>query len=340
MKLTQFAAVILLLSIGLFYSSCSKDKDNEVVTAKEFALFIDFWNPNGDNPQISFDAQNSSPEIKIDFSEAFAGEAIPPHFTHVIIDNVRIIDGNNVNYVIDSIIAFEWREDINNWKVDVEFRMEYEDVEELDVMLVLDASASLGNDFANVQEYANGFVSKIFENSFDVRVGVVDFSTEIHSLPLSSNEAEIKNYISSIQQGEFTALYEAMNTGIDILQANEAESKTLLTFTDGTDNNSDPLYTPQYLYEKLVDNEIGTNVNSFTIGLEGDGQVDAPVLRNLAANGGAAAFPKTIEELGVVFDGFSSSIANVYNLTYIRNQQVIPQTAPAKLKFVFRASPK
>lgn len=340
MKIYKISAIAATILLALVFTACPKEKDNNVVTAKEFALFIDFWNPNGDNPQIRFDGDNSSPEIKIDFDEAFAGEAVPPYFTHVIIDNVRIIDANNVNYKIDSIIAYEWREELNNWKVDVEFRMHYEGIEELDVMMVLDASASLGADFYKVQEYAKGFVSKIFENSFKVRVGVVEFSTDVNTLGLSDNEAIVNNYISAIQPGEFTALYEAMNTGIDILQLSDAQSKSILTFTDGTDNNSDPQYTPAYLVDKLVNDENVIKVNSFTIGLEGDGQVDAPILRTLAANGGVAAFPKTIEELGSVFEDFSNSIANVYNLTYVRNQQKIPLSNPAKLKFVIRATPK
>ncbi len=81
-------------------------------------------------------------------------------------------------------------------------------------------------------------------------------------------------------------------------------------------------------------------VTSFTIGFEGNGGVDRTVLEKLAANGGVAEFPKTMEELEQVFDKFSKSIANVYNFTYLRSQQVIPQTDPARLRFVIEASPK
>jgi uncharacterized protein YciU (UPF0263 family) len=304
-------------------------------------LYIDFWNPNGNNPQISFDADNSSPEIRIDFDQTFGGVAVPPNFTQVIIDNVRIIDANFVNYQIDDITAYEFRDDINDWKIDVEFLMEYEPIGDLNVVLVLDASASLDDDFIKIKDFASDFVSKIFAETPSAKIGIVDFSDEINTFDLTNNENSLNLYISNIQQGPFTSLYEAMNAGIDILQESQSDGKAILTFTDGTDNNSDPQYTPEFLYDKLT-NDTSSNIliNSFTIGLEGNGGVDKPVLENLAANGGAAQFPETIDELELIFETFSESISNVYNLTYIRNQQIIPATSPARLRFVFKASPK
>ena len=125
-----------------------------------------------------------------------------------------------------------------------------------------------------------------------------------------------------------------------MLQENSAEGKAIVTFTDGTDNNSDPQYTPEFLTNRLENDPNNILINSFTIGLEGNGGVDKPVLEKLAANGGVAAFPRNITELETVFNQFSTSISNVYNLTYIRNQQVIPQSDPVKLRFVIKASPK
>ncbi|MCF8378354.1 MAG: VWA domain-containing protein [Bacteroidales bacterium] len=333
----QFLIIVILIS------SCAKEKNTPEPTPspnREYELYIDFWNPTGTNPQISFDAENSSSEIRIDFDQTFAGVAVPPNFTQVIIDNVRIIDGNFVNFEIDEITAYEFRNDINNWKEDVEFLMEYEPIGDLNVVLVLDASASLDADFIKVKDFASNFVTKIFTETPLAKIGIVDFSDVINTFPLSGNENAIIQYISNIQQGPFTTLYEAMNTGVDILQEAQSDGKSILTFTDGTDNNSNPAYTSDYLFNKLTNDSSNILINSFTIGLEGNGGVDKPVLENLAANGGVARFPNSISELQVVFEKFSESIANVYNLTYIRNQQIIPDTMPARLKFVFKASPK
>ena len=335
--------IFALILSTIFVVSC---KDDDVTTTtptpqqNEFELHIDFWNPNGNNPEISFDAGSSSPEIRIDFTQTFDGVVLPPNLTNVIIDNVRIIDNNNINYEIESITAYEFRDDINDWKEDVEFIMDFAPIEDLDVMLILDASASLGDDFNKVKEFANDFVNRIFTESPSSEIGIVDFSDVINSTPLTNSQSTLNSYISNIQQGPFTSLYEAIDMGIDELQNNQAEGKAILTFTDGTDNNSAPQFTSSYLSDKLINDPNNIKVNSFTIGFDGNGGVDRLVLENLAANGGVAEFPENIAELESVFGNFSKSISNVYNLTYIRNQQIIPQTDAAKLRFVIKANPK
>ncbi len=336
MKIFQILCTGLLL---LLTASCGKDNvkpDKD----RQFELFIDFWNPQGTNPQIRFDAQNSSPEVRIDFSKTFAGIAVPPKFTNVIIDNVRLIDDNNINYHINQINAYEWRTDINDWKVDVEFVMQFDQVQDLAVILVLDASASLGDDFTNVKAFAYDFITKVLADIPSAKIGIVDFSDEINSFGLTDNSTALSSYMQSINQGPFTTLYEAMNLGIEMLQNTQAESKAILTFTDGTDNNSDPQYTPAFLLEQLNGGTGGLPISSFTIGLDGNGGVDKPVLDVLAVNGGASAFPGNIKELESVFNDFSQGISTVYQLTYVRNQQVIPDTNPARLRFVLEASPK
>ncbi len=338
MKIFRYLTVIaVVLSLG----ACGKGNlDPKELSSRDFELYINFWNPQGTNPQISFDATNSSPEVKIDFTKTFEGIAVPPKYTNVIIDNVRIIDDKGVNYKIDGITAYEWREDINDWKVDVEFTMTNTQVHDLMIMMVLDASASLGTDINKIKQYASNFITKVLTEIPDARIGVIDFSDEIHSFPPTNNKVALQNYIASIQQGPFTSLYEAMNMGIDILDNAQAEGKALLVFTDGTDNNSDPEYTPDFLLNKLNNPATDVHINSFTIGLNGNGGVDKPVLEKLATNNGVAAFPNNIDELGKVFEKFGSSISNVYNLTYVRNQQIIPDSNKARLRFVLKATPK
>lgn len=338
MKIFKYLSMV---SLVFMIGSCGQNGvDPQHPKSREFELYIDFWNTQGTNPQITFDAVNSSPEVKIDFSKTFAGIAVPPKYTNVIIDNVRIIDENDINYQIDDIIAYEWREDINDWKIDVEFTMEFTQVQDLLIMMVLDVSASLGTDIEKVKTYAANFITKVLTDIPNARIGIIDFSDEIHSFPPTNNKIALLNYIASLEQGPFTSLYEAVNMGIDFLNNGNAEGKALLIFTDGTDNNSNPEFSPSYLLDKLENSSLDVGINSFTIGLNGNGGVDKPVLEALANNGGSAAFPNNIDELGTVFEKFSSSIANVYNLTYIRNQQIIPSTDKARLRFVLKGTPK
>jgi len=309
--------------------------DGSCIFDQFFELYIDFWNEFGNQPFIRFDAEQSDPEIKIDFNALYAG-ASNGNLTNVIVNNVRIIDNLNVNFEILDITAYEWRNDISDWKEDVEFIMEYNQVDDLSVVLVLDTSESLGEDFETIKTYAVDFIEKLFTNKPNTRLGIVAFSNVIQVYPISSDRTQIIEYIKNLEKGPFTTLYEAIDIGLDMLAEDTGGGKAILTFTDGTDNNSNGV-SANSLFNKISGDDSKVKVNSFTIGLAGKGGVDKPVLESLAANGGVAEFPETIEELGEVFEKFSKSISNVYNLTYIRNDQIIRQDNAAKLKFVIKA---
>lgn len=333
---------LTLLLCGLLMtavSACDPAED-EPKSGRGFQLFLDYWNPDGSSPEINFDADNTSDAIRIDFEKTFGGSVVGNSITQVDIDNFRIIDQNNINHQIEKITAYEFRPDINDWKEDVEFIMEYETIEDLAVVLVLDRSESLGGDFSKVKEYASDFVEQIFRETGRLQVGVVDFADEVESLPLSTNQRDVTDYIGGLQQGRFTTLYEAVNRGVDMLQDVNAEARALVIFTDGTDNNSSLEYNPDYLAQKIRGNGENSPVISFSIGLDGKGEVDKVVLNRLTANGGVATFPRSVDELQQVFEDFSGGIANVYQLTYIRNRQPIPATEPLKLRFDIQTRPK
>jgi Ca-activated chloride channel family protein len=333
---------LFLLAALIIMGACKKTVVTPPAadTSEYFELHVDYWNADGQTPKIAFDQNASSPEVKIDFKSLFNGQALPPNLINININSVRILDEDNTNYEILEILAYEWRDDISDWKNDVEFIMRYEQTENLDVMMVLDASASLGNDFGKIKTYASDFAKRIFDEAPNANVGVIQFSDVISKLPLTNDEQDVSEYIGNMQQGNFTTLYEAMDMGITDLENSSADGRTILTFTDGTDNNSGLAYTPTSLKNKLNDPNTNPPINSFTIGLEGNGGVDKVVLQELAANGGAAEFPQNITQLGVVFDKFSSTISNVYNLTYLRNQQIVSPNDPLQLKFVIKALPK
>ncbi|WKN30377.1 VWA domain-containing protein [Porifericola rhodea] len=313
-------------------ASCDKSEDAPDLRSN-FQLLIDFWNPDGNNPEIRLDEQNTSDAIRIDFDKTFGGNAVGNTFTEVEIDNFRIIDNSNTNYEITNITAYEYRDALNDWKEDVEFRMEYETIEDLAVVLVLDRSESLGEDFEKVKTYASNFVNQIFSETNQLQVGVVDFADEVNMIPLTSNMASVTNYIEGLEQGRFTTLYEAMNTGLTALEETNAEAKAIIVFTDGTDNNSNSEYSPQYLEQRIKASTEGSKIITFTIGLDGKGGVDKDVLNKLTLNGGVSTFPRSVDELAHVFEDFSSGIANVYKLTYTRNQQAIPEDKAVKLRF-------
>lgn len=334
MKKFSFLSVATLF---IFCASCNNGNDPSPNT-QAFEIYLDFWNTTGRSPEVRFDEMKTSREIKIDFTKTFEGQAEGSNFTKVIIDNFRIVDDQSNNYDISKITAFEFRDNINDWKEDVEFTMDFGQSDDISVVMVLDRSESLGEDFQNVQSYANSFVEKIFSERSNVEMGIVDFADDINSLPITSNQSTVTNYIDNLSQGKFTTLYEAMDIGIDMLQDSDAQSKVLIVFTDGTDNNSDFSITPDFLLSKIRGDNNTYKISTFTIGLDGKGGIDRVALEKLASNGGVSEFPQNVTQLEEVFDKFSKVISNVYNLTYTRNQQAIPRNQPAKLRFVIETT--
>jgi Ca-activated chloride channel family protein len=298
----------------------------------DFEIYLDFWNASGRSPEVRFDELKTSREIKIDFSKTFGGEVDGPAGTKVIIDNFRIIDAYSNNYNIEQINAYEFKKETNEWKKDVEFTMSFSQSEDISVVLVLDRSESLGTDFETIKTYANDFIDKIFTDRAVVKMGIIDFSDTVNEFPLTSDKEALKNYVKGLKQGKFTALYEAMDAGIDMLQNSKSQSRVLFTFTDGSDNMAPPSVNPDYLLGKIKSDKNSYKITSFCIGLNGTGGVDKTILTKLAS-GGSASFPTTVKELKDVFTKFGKVISNVYNLKYIRNQQIISKSDPRKLKF-------
>lgn len=323
--------VLLLSVLALGCGGSDVSPDNT------FQIYIDYWNTTGNRPEIKFDELSTSKEIKIDFSKTFEGQTEGNLFTKVIIDNFKIVDNQANNYNIESIKAYEWRMSSNDWREDVEFTMDYTSSQDVGVIvLVLDRSRSLGADFNKIQQYARDFVDQTFSSHPGVQMGIVDFSTTVKSFPITADKEALKNYIANMQTEQFTALYQAIDEGIEMLARNQSQSKVLVTFTDGSDNASDPqLFNIDSIFRKIKNDG---KIRPFFIGLDGDGGIDSGVANNLARNGWIVNTPKNANQVKEVFDKFGKLISNVYHLTYLRNRQVIPQNSKIKLKFEIKAS--
>lgn len=333
MKLKTAFLAVVLATTSFLLNSCGGN--NVSPNSKTFEIYLDFWNTTGKSPEIRFDDKQTSREVKIDFTKDFGGYAEGTSFTKVVIDNFRIVDNLSNNYSLDGEIkAYEFRKDINEWKEDLEFKVDHSVSEDISVVMVLDKSKSLGEDFETIKTYANNFVDKVFAERKSVKIGIVDFADQVNSTPITDQKEVLKSYISGLKAGDFTNLYSAIDTGIEMLQSSKSQSRVLIVFTDGTDNMAPVGVNIDYLVNKIKADRNSYKINSFAIGFQGKGGVDEAVLNKLVSNGGIANYPKDIKELKNVFEKFSRVISNVYNLTYRRNQQVISRTAPAKLKFV------
>jgi Mg-chelatase subunit ChlD len=264
------------------------------------------------------------------------------HQIDIVFSDLRIFDwvgDKKINYEITAL-SFEEKVE-GKWVSFTEFKhSQARKINNLGIVLVLDASNSLGSDFTEVKLDAKDFVNLVFQNTVDsARVGVVAFSTTINSMKIDLNgtgtesmKQKIFEFIDKdIKQDEFTALYDGMLAGIDMLADPllKVDAKALVTFTDGRDNYSFRTNTADTVAARLKKNQIP----SFTIGYKGRGELDAALLQRLAqASQGVFRLAEDKAKLKTIFHEIAVSVTDVYTVTYSRNDQVISASEPRPIR--------
>lgn len=317
--LISFLIFVLIVSCESDSTGPSEEQD------KLFTLFGDYTNINGNNPQFEVNYDLTDPSITFDGNPDVTNYY---NSVSIMLNNVSISkDGSN--YSITTLDVEELLD--NSWQTFVEFESDFSTLTNVAVVLVLDVSNSLGNEFYNVKEYAKEFAQIIFENSSGAYVGVVAFSSNITTLNLTNNYYYLEGFIDDLNQGQYTRMYDAMQTGINLLDPTylDVEGYALVTFTDGIDNYSAINATD------VINSLNNSPIKSFTMGLEGYGGVDEETLNSLAVNG-EFEIVSSINDLEQTFEDFAESVSNVYNITYIRNDQIISDSR--QIKFIFNTS--
>ena len=318
------------------------------VSERETYLYLNYVNPDtsetnntelkdrGDAPEISLIPDSSSSSIKIDFSSPFKGKILTvdgeESRVKIVIDNMRIADQYG-NFQITDVRPEEYKAGRLQPQSVYETPIEYNAVQELEVVMVLDASASMRPNMGRLKSAAKDFVRKI-DKEVNPRFSIVSFSESIDSLQFTGKVDEATNYIDNLTaSGTSTPLYRAMLKAIGILEKTDATSKTLLTFTDGRDNTD--TYKPDTVISRLTSRtDDPVKIQSYVIGFEGEANVDKEILDDFGVRG-TSLYPKDKEELEKFFNYFSKVVSTVYSLTYERNNTAIPEDNPRRIRFRF-----
>lgn len=322
---------IVLLLLSTLLSSCEKVFFGEIDPYnKQLFLYAEYSNTAGNNPAINLDLNASSKAIQI--NPANTAAFIANGRINLEMSNIRIADALGT-YKINTIQTEEYRN--GQWEGDKENFLRSQSAKELDVVLVLDVSSSLGSDVNDVKRYAIDFVNSLFAENPNSRIGVVGFSENIEILPFTTDRSLANSFIDGLSGGNATKLYEAMDMGINIIESSSADGRAIVTFTDGKNNSwSDP---QKYSNSNLVYNRLlASQVNSYTIGLKGKNEgVDETELRRLAVRG-LYSFPTSTTELNDVFKKFANSVSAAYLFIYDRNVSQI--LTPIKLRFLLNTT--
>lgn len=201
---------------------------------------------------------------------------------------------------------WRWQKDAKKWQIDSEVKnatASYAMNKVMTVMLILDCSKSIGDDdFTKLKRSAVQFIETIYSRSSNgnVSIGIVGFNsmknTDAMVYPISPLDSmgrkSMEQFIYQLELGPNTALYYAMNKGVQMIQNYvnsirwnenmEYDGAYLVSFTDGYDNASvdpqigvpdDGLDNPYFKYVKdnlLTHNIADKPVDSYIIAVKGN----------------------------------------------------------------------
>lgn len=165
-----------------------------------------------------------------------------------------------------------------------------------EIALVLDASESMqarGFDrtspnstrFDVVKEIVADFIQKRKNDN----IGLVVFGAySFIASPLTYDENILKGIVKELyigMAGKFTALYESVAQGVNLLKMSESKTKIIILLTDGfnTPNNSFPL-------DIAVDMAKKENIKIYPVGIGMPNEYNQKVLVHLAQESGGVAF--------------------------------------------------
>ena len=338
MKKYSLLIPIIFLATLIFTASCEKSYlIKGELTERVTYLYLNYWNPDidgdgtyGDAPQIELDSVYSSKAIKIDFTKDFKG-SIDGTDARIIIDNMRIVDEYG-NFKIESIAVEEFQDGVWQTQSAYERPVLYTGIEDLNIVLVLDASSSMKDEYTNLKASAINFIDDVLREIPSAKFGIVSFGDIITPIDITNDIAAVKAFVNQMEPiGQDTYLYSGMLEGISLLKATQAESKVLVTFTDGGDNEG--IHTPTEIIDALNNDVDGiTKIQSYAIGLVGDAGVQTEILDQMCVRG-FGVYPENGEELEEFFDYFSKVVSSVYNLTYERNLIKIAETDKRQIRF-------
>jgi len=177
-----------------------------------------------------------------------------------------------------------------------------------EIALVLDASQSMqakGFDRSSMSSTRFDVVKKIVADFIETRksdnIGLVVFGAySFIASPLTYDENILKGIVSNLyigMAGKYTALYESLAQGVNLLKMSKSDTKIIILLTDGfnTPDNKFP-------YDVAIDMAVKEKIKVYPIGIGRENEYNRQVLMNIAEKTGGTAFgASSANELNEVY---------------------------------------
>ena len=177
-----------------------------------------------------------------------------------------------------------------------------------EIALILDASQSMqakGFDETNRDltrfDVVKGIVSDFIASRKNDNIGIVVFGTySFIASPLTYDANILRGIVSNLyigMAGKFTALYESLAQGVNLLKMSKSKTKIAILLTDGY-NTPDS----KFPYDAAMDLAKKQGVKVYPIGIGGPNEYNKKILLKIAKETGGVAFgAASANELGAVY---------------------------------------
>lgn len=202
-----------------------------------------------------------------------------------------------------------------------------------EIALILDASGSMkarGFDSSNVNltrfDVVKSLVSDFISQRKNDNIGLVVFGAySFIASPLTYDENILNKIVSQLyigMAGEFTALYESLAQGVNLLKMSKSKSKVAILLTDGENRNN------PFPFDVAMDLAKKEGVKVYPIGIGQAGEYNQNVLLKIAKETGGVAFgASSASELKAVYekiDELEKSEIKSETFTYLKYYYIYP----------------
>ena len=203
-----------------------------------------------------------------------------------------------------------------------------------EIALIIDASESMkakGFDENNRDltrfDVVKDIVSNFIVSRKNDNMGIVVFGAySFIASPLTYDTNILKTIVSNLyigMAGKYTALFESLAQGVNLLKTSESKTKIAILLTDGH-NTPDS----EFPYDAAIDFAQKQGVKVYPIGIGADGEYNKKMLQKIAKNTGGVSFGATnADELNKIYTEINelekSEIANE-TFSYLRYFYVFP----------------
>jgi len=191
------------------------------------------------------------------------------------------------------------------------------------VGMLIDSSGSMSPNRDNVIAASMAFSKAM--NPKD-EFFVLGFNEQIHAplpaeRPFTSDEPVLRvALVQAIKARGQTAIYNAVNAGLDYVQKGAYERQVLIVISDGGDNAS------AVTRAQVLANAQASNAVIYTIPFVDplDSSADPGVLNELAESTGGVAFkPKRVSDIDAILQRVAHDIRNMYTIGYVPAESAI-----------------